>query len=308
MNNEIVRAEQPKSWLQPTSIDDAMKLAEFMAKAEDMCPKAYRGKPNAIFMAMVKAQELNLGISTVMENNYPIEGSLAWKSTFLIQYANKSGQLKGVIKFRWKEEGKYTIPKRPATPDIPADPNNGRKWPTKGKPEVPERIVKNISCTAYATLASGEEVEGPEVSVETAHHAGWIYNNPTQWLGDTRNMLYQRAAKRFCNMYGIGINELSAEEIQDSEPQEFVQYSPAQVIDSQPLKKAQPIKTPTPTPAKQEIEEVQAEPIPSDDAAQFEALKAEHIQLSGGDAEWMAAINAATTIADLEEAKDRFDL
>lgn len=264
--SEIIRSEQPRSWLEPTSIEDAMKMAEYMAGAEDMVPKAYRGKPKAVFMAMVKAKEMNLGVSTVLENNYPIEGSLAWKSTFLIQYANASGQLRGPIKFHRLEEGTYKIPGRAAVPAQPANEAEGRRWPSKPKPAFPEMTVPKISYQAYGTLADGTEVKGMVIGIDTATKAGWVYNNPAQWVGDMENMLYQRAAKRFCNMYGIGINELSIEEARDIDPRD-IQDASVEVIDNGPAQ-PKPNKIPITQPEPQAKPVVEEAEVVGNDAAE----------------------------------------
>lgn len=300
--NDLIRQEKPQSWLKPQSVTQAMELAQIMAKSEDMCPKAYRDKPNAIFMAMVKAEELGLHTMTVMDNMYPIEGSLSWKSTFLIQYANSSGMIKGVIKYRWETKGKIKIPGRAAVPYQAADPNAGRRFPTKAKPEFKERELDNIHCTAYATLADGTEIEGPTISVDTALRAGWVYNNPEQWLGDTQNMLYQRAAKRFCNMYGIGINELSQEEIRDSEPMQS-EYTEAVVVETTTPRKPKPAPSTAATPT--HVVTI-TEAVTIDDG--FETAKELQRQLAAGDAEWTAAIDAATSVEELEKVQREYDL
>ncbi len=280
MSNEIIRAEQPKSWLQPTSIDQALTLADTLSKSQ-LVPKHFQGKKEDCLMAILISQEKGIGLWDVFQNGFIIHGKFGWDTKFAVQEINKSARIKGGLKFTREAKQEITMPDK-----------------TK---------VVNLEYTAWAIDAeTGDKLTGPTVSVKTAIDAGWWDKNPL-WRTDTENMLWQRAAKRWGNMHGIGVGGSDKDEITDGGDS----FPPAQVIDTQPLRKATaPVKTP-----KAEIEEVQmetvnnnAETVTAGDDAQFQAMKAEHTQLSGGDAEWMSAINAATTIAELEAAKEKFDL
>lgn len=58
----------------PTSIDEAWRLAQMFAEAEDMVPKQYRGKPKAIMVAMQYGAEVGLAPAQALQSIAVING------------------------------------------------------------------------------------------------------------------------------------------------------------------------------------------------------------------------------------------
>ena len=244
--SEIVRAESAKSWLQPSSLTEAMTLAQSLSKSQ-LIPKAFQGKPDECLMVLIVAQEKGLSMWETFQNLQIIEGRVGWDSKFIIQSINRSGRLRGGLQFKVENKGKFTIPKRDAVPYLPADPNNGRPYAQKAKPERPQMEVDEIEYTAWGIDAtSGKEIYSQPISIRVAYNAGWVNRNPEQWIGDPENMSMLRTAKRFASRYGIGIGETTVDELRDSEPAQDVAY--AEIVEQQPKTppKTPPKKTPPP--------------------------------------------------------------
>lgn len=234
MSSEIQLHQKEGAWLRPQSLDQAMILAQEFAGSGEMIPAALQGKPKQVLMAIVLAMSKGLDVYDVIQNTEFIKGRFGLRSQFMIQCANNNGALRGRILYKVVDTGiKLKIPARDAVAGRPPDPSKGEKYAVKGIPARPAMELKIIEYTAYATLATGETVEGPTISIKTAYEAGWLDQNETHWIGDTANMCYQRAAKRFINMYGIGIGVNSSDEIRDGDyAQEPAQDVQATVISS----------------------------------------------------------------------------
>ena len=103
-------------------------------------------------------------------------------------------------------------------------------------------------------------------------------------------------------MYGIGINELSQEEIRDSEPIQS-EYTEAVVVETTTPRKPKPAPSTAPTPT--HVVTI-TEAVTIDDG--LEAAKELQRQLAAGDTEWTAAIDAAASVEDLERIQQEYDL
>ncbi len=300
--SDLIRQEsQTKSWLVPTNQAEARELATALSKSL-LVPKAYQGKPDDCMVALIVAQEKGLSIWDTFQNLFIIEGRTGWDAKFIIQSINNSGVLANRLQFKKNKLGNVTIPKQEAIPYKAADPNAGRPYPQKAKPERPAITLEAVEYIAWGQTPSGEVLEGPGISIKNAIAAKWVDRNPEQWLGDTDNMCMLRAARRFANMYGIGIGGPSVDEIRDSEPMQQ-EFTDATVVESIPTT---PRKTkPAPAAAPTHVVTI-TEAVTIDDG--LEAAKEEQRKLADGDAEWIAAIDAATTVDELEQVRRDFDL
>ena len=144
------------------------ELLQRMAKMfneSSLVPPQFKGKENFgnCVIAMNMAQRMNADPLMVMQNLYVVYGNPAWSSKFLIATFNQCGRFSSI---HYKETGK---------------PNTD-SW----------------GCIAWAQeLATGEVVEGPEVTIATAKAEGWYSKNGSKWQSMPQQMLRYRAASWF---------------------------------------------------------------------------------------------------------------
>jgi len=113
------------------------------------------------------AQRLGVSVMQIMQNLYVIHGRPAFSSQFIIAAIQSCGRYSAL---------KY---------DMKRDAN--------GAP---------LSCTAYATeLATGERLEGPTISMQTAKDEGWLGKTGSKWKTMPELMLRYRAAAFFGRLY-----------------------------------------------------------------------------------------------------------
>lgn len=302
--NDLIRQEgQTKSWLVPTNQAEARELATALSKSL-LVPKAYQGKPDDCMVALIVAQEKGLSIWDTFQNLFIIEGRTGWDAKFIIQSINNSGVLANRLQFKKNKLGTVTIPKQEAIPYKAADPNAGRPYPQKAKPERPAVTLEAVEYIAWGQTPSGEVLEGPGISIKNAIAAKWVDRNPEQWIGDTDNMCMLRAARRFANMYGIGIGGPSIDEIRDSEPMQS-EYTEAVVVETTTPRKPKPAPSTATAPTPTHVVTI-TEAVTIDDG--LEAAKEEQRKLAAGDTEWTAAIDAAASLEDIDRVQQEFDL
>ena len=151
-----------------SSFDTAQRIAKCLA-ASSIVPETFRGAqglPNAI-IALEMAQRLGVSVMQIMQNLYVIHGRPAFSSQFIIAAIQSCGRYSAL---------KY---------DMKRDAN--------GAP---------LSCTAYATeLATGERLEGPTISMQTAKDEGWLGKTGSKWKTMPELMLRYRAAAFFGRLY-----------------------------------------------------------------------------------------------------------
>lgn len=71
---EPINAGGPIAGLVPQNIEQAFRLAQALAQAGDMIPKAFQGNPNAIMAAMIKGAEIGLAPMQALANIAVING------------------------------------------------------------------------------------------------------------------------------------------------------------------------------------------------------------------------------------------
>ncbi len=137
----------------------AQRKAQVYAKST-LVPKAYQNNVGNVMIATNIANRLGADLLLVMQNLYVVHGTPAWSSQFLIGTFNSCGRFTA-IKYRF--EGK------------------------KGS--------KDRSCVAYCNEKStGEEIEGPEITMEMAQKEGWSTKAGSKWRTMPEHMLRFRAA------------------------------------------------------------------------------------------------------------------
>lgn len=126
----------------------AWNMAKMLSES-GLVPKHFAGQPAACCVALIQAMELNENPIVLMQNMYIVHGMPGFSAKYQIARANKSGIFKGRIGWRVVDNGTRTI---------------------KGT------VYRDLSVTAYATLAeTGEEISFT-VGLEMAELEGWLSN------------------------------------------------------------------------------------------------------------------------------------
>ena len=200
---EIIPAGQ-ESALSVFTNSDSFELAQRAGKmlaASDLVPPQFKSVPNCV-LALNIANRLKADPFAVMQSLYIVHGRPAWSSQFLIAMVNASGRY-SPLQFRMSGEGDAK------------------------------------TCVAYAKhLETGEQVEGPEVSIDMAKKEGWYGKNGSKWQTLPDLMLRYRAAGFFARLYcpDLCLGMRTMEEEQDIQRKPVRQTAPmfSAPIDSKP--------------------------------------------------------------------------
>ena len=166
----------------------------------------------------------------VLQNIDIIHGRPSFRATFLIAMVNASGRF---TPLQFRMEG-------------------------KGKGET-------RSCVAHCKVKeTGEEVEGPEISMTMARDEGWSTKAGSKWKTMPELMLRYRAAAFFARIYApdITLGMHTAEEIHDIEPEMRNATPKAELPNENPFRLAA-VKEDAPQPAPRPTPE--AEVVTKDD-------------------------------------------
>lgn len=136
-----------------------MYVAETLAKS-DIIPAAFQSKPANVLIALNMANRMKADPMAVMQNMYVVYGNPSFSSKFLIACFNGCGKFTSI---------RYRFDGQPGTD----------AW----------------TCRAYATeLSTGEQLEGPAVSIALAKKEGWYDKKGSKWVTMPEMMLRYRAA------------------------------------------------------------------------------------------------------------------
>jgi hypothetical protein len=158
----------------------------------DLVPEIYRGesKMGNALIALDMSNRMGIPPLMVMQNLDIIEGRPSWKSQFIIGALNSCG-LFSPIRFRKVDHGEQEM--------------SYKRWVgPKGNrsQETVKATIRNITCTAHAIeKATGEVLEGPEVSIAMAVAEGWYFRAGSKWPTMPDLMLMYRAAAFFGRLY-----------------------------------------------------------------------------------------------------------
>lgn len=128
----------------------------------NVVPDIFRGEEHIgdCSIAVLTANNMGMNPFMLMNNMHIIHGKPGFSSQFLIATFNASGRYSSI---KYKMTGK------------------------KGTP--------TFGCIAYTTeLATGDVIEGPEITMKMADDEGWINKNGSKWRTMPEQMLRYRAA------------------------------------------------------------------------------------------------------------------
>lgn len=182
----------------------AQRMASALANSA-LVPDVYRGNVANCLVALEVAQRCQASPLMVMQNLHMIEGRPSWASSYIIAAINSCGRF-SPLRFKMADKGQKVVEY-----EYWEGPKGARQKKT-GK-----MTIQNIACTASAVDRSGEILEGPEVSIETAVREGWFTRSGSKWQTMPELMLRYRAAAFFGRLYApeILMGMRSDEEVRD---------------------------------------------------------------------------------------------
>lgn len=207
---------------------DLMQRAAFLLSNSTLVPEAYRKtvvdkksnavveNPNAIsncVLALNMANRLGADPLMIMQHLYIVDGHPGWSSQFVISAINTCGKY-SPLRFAIEDRGETdaTYEEVVGWDKLP----NGKSRPRKEKKTVK---IRDKVCYAWAIeKATGERLEGPEVSMAMAVAEGWYSKTGSKWQTMPDVMLRYRAASFFGKLYApeLLMGLATAEEAQDA--------------------------------------------------------------------------------------------
>jgi hypothetical protein len=175
---------------------DGFELLQRMAKmlaSSDLVPVQFKGNIANCVIGLEMAHRMNASPLAVMQNIYIVHGKPSWSAQFITAAINSTGHF-SPLRFRVEGSGDQK------------------------------------TCTAWAIeKATGEQLEGPPVSIGMAKAEGWFEKNGSKWKTMPDLMLRYRAATFFGRLYApeVLMGMKTQDEIEDISTSEI---SPEQVI------------------------------------------------------------------------------
>lgn len=193
----------------------AFEAAQRMAKclnSSDLVPEQYRGgeKLGNAIIALEMAQRIGASPLAVMQNLHVIEGRPTWSSAFIIAALNACGKF-SPLRFKVASYGPKLVEHEISYWDKKAGERKSRV--------IKVNLKDNKGFTAVAIeKATGEVLEGPEVTYEMAVMEQWWTKPGSKWLTMPDLMGRYRAAAFFGRLYAPDVlsGMHSADEVQDS--------------------------------------------------------------------------------------------
>lgn len=176
------------------TFETAQRMATMLCNSS-LVPTAYQGKenlPNCV-IALEMANRIGVSPFLIMQNMHVIQGRPSMSSQYLIGMVNASGKFSPL---RWRVEKRGT---RKFSQRV----DDGWDNATKRK-KFHEEVVELEDCTYVAwarEIATGEVLEGPEVTTEMAIREGWYSKSGSKWLTMPDLMFRYRSAAFFSRMY-----------------------------------------------------------------------------------------------------------
>lgn len=150
--------------------------------------------PNAVpncIIALNMANRMGADPLMVMQNLYVVEGRPSWSAQFVIAAINSCGRF-SPLRFDLSEPGTERDVEYETVKWV-----NGNRQTLKAKCTVRDR-----TCRAWAIeKATGDRLDGPEVSIAMAEAEGWLGKNGSKWQTMPEVMLRYRAASFFGKLY-----------------------------------------------------------------------------------------------------------
>lgn len=190
---------------------EALQRAANLLSAATLVPEVYRrwtvdkdgnrtdnpsGLANCV-VALNMAARMGADPLMICQNMHVIEGRPSWSSPFVIAQINQCGKF-SPLRFEISPEGPETEVEYTYT-EWSTDEKTGKRRPTD---KTGKLKVKHRTCRAWAIeLATGERIDGPEVSIQMAIDEGWMQKKGSKWKTMPELMLRYRSAAFFGRLY-----------------------------------------------------------------------------------------------------------
>jgi hypothetical protein len=162
---------------------ELMQRGAKLLASSSLVPKHYQGNlPNCV-IALNMSQRIGADPLLVMQNLYVVHGNPGWSAQFLIACFNQCGRFTSV-RYRW----------------------------------IGTRGDDSWGCIALSKeLATGDEIEGPEITIALSKKEGWYQKNGSKWQTIPQLMLMYRAAAWMIRTHApeISMGLQTAEELGD---------------------------------------------------------------------------------------------
>lgn len=178
--NELTTTEQNlvPGFGSAQSWDLAQRIGKAFA-ASTLVPAQYQGNLANCIVALEMAHRMGVSPLMVMQNLYIVHGNPGWSAKFLIACFNQCGRFSS-MRYEWSAD--------------------------------------RSACRAWAMeKATGERIEGPQVSIEMARAEGWSTKNGSKWKTMPELMLMYRAAAFLIRTYApeISMGLATSDELED---------------------------------------------------------------------------------------------
>lgn len=150
--------------------------------ASTLVPEQYRNNVANCIVALEMANRMGASPLMVMQNLYIVHGNPGWSAKFLVACFNQCGRF-SALRYEWDAE--------------------------------------RTACRAWAIeKATGERIDGPQVTVQMAQAEGWSTKSGSKWKTMPELMLMYRAAAFLIRTYApeISMGLQSSEELDDMGP------------------------------------------------------------------------------------------
>lgn len=147
--------------------------------ASTLVPQAYQNNVANCIVALEMANRMGASPLMVMQNLYIVHGNPGWSAKFLVACFNQCGRFTA-LRYEWNAD--------------------------------------RTACRAWAIeKATGERIDGPQVSVQMAKDEGWSTKSGSKWKTMPELMLMYRAAAFLIRTYApeISMGLQSSEELED---------------------------------------------------------------------------------------------
>lgn len=161
------------------------RRANALADSE-LVPAQYRDKPSNCLIALELADRLGASVLMIMQNTDVIHGNVGFRAKFLVAQVNASKQFTRL----------------------------GYQW-------FGEKGSKTWGCRAVAKdRETGQELVGPEVTMQIAHDEGWFAKSGSKWKTIPELMLTYRAGAWWARVHApeTGLGLMTTEELEDIAP------------------------------------------------------------------------------------------
>jgi hypothetical protein len=152
-----------------TALFDLTQRQSKLLSSSTLIPKEFQGNMANCAIGLNIAKRMGCDPFMVLQNIDIIHGRPSFRSTFLIAMVNASGRF-SPLQFRMSG------------------------------------VAESLACVAWAkSLADGDVIEGPSVSMAMARAEGWLTKSGSKWVTMPELMIRYRAAAFFARLYAPDI-------------------------------------------------------------------------------------------------------